>query len=122
MTLRGLTSVFVVALSMVALAGCDKAKKDDADAAAAAVAAAAAAVDAATAVVAVAVVTDAGDPGDAGDAGVAAVDASVKVVVPAHPVAKPDPPTCQAARSAKLRKSPATAALEAQCRAAGGTP
>jgi hypothetical protein len=46
----------------------------------------------------------------------------VKVAVPAHPVAKPEPPVCQAARGAKLRKSPTTAALEAQCKAAGGTP
>jgi hypothetical protein len=119
MTYRWFASAFVVALSTVAVAGCDKAKKDEADAAAAAVASAAAAVDAAAAVVAVAVAPDAGDLSV--DAGVATLDASVKVAVPARPVSKPDPPICQAARSARHRNSPAAPSLEAQCKAAGGT-
>jgi hypothetical protein len=122
MRFRWITSAFVVALFTVAVAGCDKAKKDDVDAAAAAVAAAAAAVDAATVAVAVTVAPDAGDQGSAGDAGVATLDASVKVAVPVRPaVAKPDPPICQAARSARHRNSPAAPSLEAQCKAAGGT-
>jgi hypothetical protein len=40
----------------------------------------------------------------------------MKLVVPA------DPPICVQARSAKARNSPVTPSLEAQCRAAGGTP
>jgi hypothetical protein len=115
-----MTPALFVGLFMVALAGCNKAKKDDADAAVAAVAAAVDAVDAATAVVAVAVTADAGDPGDAGV--VAPLDASVvKVAVPVRAVAKPDPPICQAARNARHRNSPAAPGLEAQCKAAGGT-
>jgi hypothetical protein len=121
MKYRWITSAFVVALSTVAVAGCNKAKKDDADAAASAVAAASAAVDAAGAGVAVA--PDAGDPlANALDAGVAPLDASVKVAVPARTaVAKPDPPICQAARNARHRNSPTAPSLEAQCKAAGGT-
>ena len=38
------------------------------------------------------------------------------------PTPKPDPPICATARAARAKKNPAAAALEAQCRAQGGTP
>ena len=42
--------------------------------------------------------------------------------VPTVPSTRVDPPICASARQARARNSPATASLEAQCRAAGGTP
>jgi SnoaL-like domain len=43
-------------------------------------------------------------------------------VAPPPPGGKVDPPVCPLARSARTRGSPAAAALEQQCRAAGGIP
>ncbi len=96
-------------------AGCAKEKKDDAAPvladAAVEVAVVAAAADAAVA---------AAEPLlDAATAPLATVKAAPKVVKPVSP---PDPPICAIARSAKKRESPAAAGLEAQCKAAGGTP
>jgi hypothetical protein len=103
-----------LALASCVALGCSKDKKDEADAAAVdAAPEAAAAVDAA-----------ADADADAADAATAdAATAPLATVAPvAKPKPKPDPPICANARSARKRNSPAAAALEAQCRAAGGTP
>lgn len=98
-----------LALASVAVTGCSKDKKDDVDAAA----------DAAPE----ASVADA-----AADAADAAVEAAVVPLTTATAatvrpkVAAPDPPICQKARAAKARNSPSFPALEAQCKAQGGTP
>jgi hypothetical protein len=49
------------------------------------------------------------------------IPAAAAEVIP-HSAISADPPICAAARSARARNSPATPNLEAQCRAAGGTP
>lgn len=49
------------------------------------------------------------------------MEAAVKAADNPHPVVV-DPPICTSARQARARNSPAAPSLEAQCRAAGGTP
>ena len=102
-----------LALASVAVMGCSKDKKDEADAAADAAPEASVVADAAV---------------DAADAAV--VDATVApltttTAAPVRPKATAaplaDPPICQKARAAKQRNSPSFPALEAQCKAAGGT-
>ena len=102
---------FALALASVAVMGCSKDKKGDVDAAADAAPEASvadAAVDAADAAVV--------------DAAVAPLTTTA-TAVPVRPKAAPppDPPICQKARAAKQRNSPSFPALEAQCKAAGGT-
>ena len=105
------SSVLVVALASLAMVGCSKDKKDDGDAAADA------AVDA----------TVADAAADAAETGVvdAAVAPLATTAAPVRPKVAPpvlaDPPICQKARAARQRNSPAFPALEAQCKAAGGT-
>jgi hypothetical protein len=106
------SSVLVVALASFAVMGCSKDKKDDVDAAADA-----------TADATVAVADAAADAADA-----AVVDATVApLATTAAPAVKPkaapiaDPPICQKARAARQRNSPSFPALEAQCKAQGGT-
>ncbi len=103
------SSALVVALASFAVMGCSKDKKDDADAAPEAAADAApgdAALDAADAALV--------------DAAVAPLATTAAPVRPKAPVLA-DPPICQKARAAKQRNSPSFPALEAQCKAAGGT-
>jgi hypothetical protein len=104
------SSVLVVALASFAMMGCSKDKAADVDAAADAT------VDA----------TVADAAADAADAAV--VDATVApLATTAAPAVKPkaapppDPPICQKARAARQRNSPSFPALEAQCKAQGGT-
>lgn len=103
---------FACALSLacVVTTGCKKDDKGEGDAAADAAADATvadAAVDAADAAV------------DAADAATAPLTTATAVAP--RPVAKPDPPICAVARSAKARNSPAAPGLAKQCAAAGGT-
>lgn len=106
---RAISVALLLGLASLSLA-CSKDNKGEGDAAA----------DAAPATV----VAEAAAPEDAG----AVVDASdgaaaplaTTVVRPAQKAPPPDPPICVSARAAKARNSPATAGLEAQCKAAGG--
>lgn len=107
------SSVLVVALASFAMMGCSKDKTDDGDAAADAAAADATVADAAA---------------DAADAAAVVDAAAAPLATTAAPVTKPkappvlaDPPICQKARAARQRNSPSFPALEAQCKAAGGT-
>lgn len=102
----------VASLGPLALA-CSKDKKDEGDAAA----------DSAVAVEIADAAADAADAADADAVDAAdAATAPLATVVAPKAVPKADPPICASARSAKKRGSPAAAGLEAQCRAAGGTP
>ena len=108
-------SLLSLALAGLAAVACSKDTKDDA------ADAAVAAADAAPA--AVAVVADAAPEA----AAVVVLDASVGIAptVAPRPIAKPafvDPPICVSARTARRRNSPAAPGLEAQCKAAGGSP
>lgn len=50
------------------------------------------------------------------------IDGATATAPASTPAKSTDPPVCVAARAARKRSSPAAAALDAQCRAAGGTP
>ena len=107
------SSVLVVALASFAMMGCSKDKTDDGDAAADAAAADATVADAAA---------DAADAAAAVDAaGVAPLATTAAPVRPKVAPVLADPPICQKARAARQRNSPSFPALEAQCKAAGGT-
>jgi hypothetical protein len=106
------SSVLVTALALASFAGmgCSKDKKDDADAAAEA-AADAGATDAAA---------DAADAAAVVDAAAAPLATTAAPVRPKS-APPPDPAICVKARAAKARNSPSFPALEAQCKALGGT-
>ncbi|MEA2751252.1 MAG: hypothetical protein QOI41_5395 [Myxococcales bacterium] len=105
------SSVLVVALASFAVMGCSKDKKDDVDAAADAT------VDAAVADAA----ADAADAAVVVDAAVAPLATTAAPVRPKSTAPIADPPICQKARAARQRNSPSFPALEAQCKALGGT-
>jgi hypothetical protein len=108
------SSVLVVALASFAMMGCSKDKTDDGDAAADA------AVDA-TLADAAADAADAADAAAVVDAAIAPLATTAAPVRPKAPPVLADPPICQKARAARQRNSPSFPALEAQCKASGGT-
>jgi hypothetical protein len=106
------SSVLVVALASFAMMGCSKDKTDAGDAAADA------AVDAPVADAA----ADAADAAAIVDAAVAPLATTTATARPkVAPSVLADPPICQKARAARQRNSPSFPALEAQCKASGGT-
>jgi hypothetical protein len=113
---RNSSALLVLAVASFASfsVACSKEKKDEP-----AVADAAVAVEVAPAAVAdAAVAVDASEALDAAPAPLATTVAPR----PTPKAPAPEPPICASARTAKKRGSPAAPSLEAQCRAAGGTP